>query len=331
MKAVICEEFGLPENLKTGEFPDPQPMGNQVLIQIESCGVSYPDLLIIQNKYQFKPELPFSPGGEVVGKITKAGECVKDLKIGDRVLALCRWGGFAEKVAVDSDRVFLLPDGISSEIAAASLYSLSTAYHGLKDRACLLEGETLLVLGASGAIGIAAVELGKAMGGKVIAAASSDEKLAYCKSKGADKAINYEAEDLKNRIKELTDGKGVDVVLDPVGGEYTEAALRGIGWKGRYLIVGFANGAIPKIPTNLPLLKGCSVVGVFWGNFSKVEPEQNMKNMGTLFQWISEGKVTGHEVDTYSLENAKNGILALQNRTNFKKGIIKIAQSDSYK
>lgn len=324
MKAIICEEFGLPENLKIGELPDPKPEGNQVLIHVEACGVSYPDLLIIQNKYQFKPELPFSPGGEVVGKIIEKGKNVSDFRVGDRVLALCRWGGFAEKVAVDSDRVFLLPDGISSEIAAGSLYSLSTAYHGLKDRANLLEGETLLVLGASGAIGIAAVELGKTMGAKVIAAASSDEKLAYCRSKGADEIINYESEDLKNRIKELTDQKGVDVIFDPVGGEYTEAALRGIAWKGRYLIVGFANGEIPEIPMNLPLLKGCSIVGVFWGNFSKVEAEQNRNNMNQLFQMILEDQISGHKIEEFTMNYAKQALLAIQDRSNFHKGIIRI-------
>ncbi|RAI95369.1 NADPH:quinone oxidoreductase family protein [Algoriphagus yeomjeoni] len=324
MKAIICAEFDLPENLKIAELPDPSAKENQVLIQVEVCGVSYPDLLIIQNKYQFKPELPFSPGGEVVGKITKVGAHVKELKIGDRVLALCRWGGFAEKVAVDSDRVFVLPNGISSQIAASSLYSLSTAYHGLKDRANLQTGETLLVLGASGAIGIAAIELGKAMGAKVIAAASSDEKLAYCKSKGADDTINYESEDLKNRIKELTDEKGVDVVLDPVGGKYTDPALRGMAWKGRYLVVGFANGEIPKIPMNLPLLKGCSIVGVFWGNFSKVEAEQNRLNLEQLNQWILDGKITGHEVEEYGLGNAKKALQAIQDRCTYIKGVVRI-------
>ncbi len=324
MKAIICEAFGSPENLTFGELPDPKPGKNQVLIQVEVSGVSYPDLLIIENKYQFKPELPFSPGGEVVGKIIDLGENVDRFKLGDRVLALCRWGGFAEKVAVDSDHVFVLPDGISSEIAAGSLYSLSTAYHGLKDRANLLEGETLLVLGASGAIGIAAVELGKALGAKVIAAASSDEKLAYCRSKGADETINYETEDLKNRIKELTEGKGVDVVLDPVGGKYTDPALRGIAWKGRYLIVGFANGEIPKIPMNLPLLKGCSIIGVFWGNFSKVEAKQNRRNMNQLYNWILEGKITGHAAVEYVLEDASKALSALQSRSNFNKGLVRV-------
>lgn len=324
MRAVICEEFGLPENLKIGELPDPSAKENQVLIQVEVCGVSYPDLLIIQNKYQFKPELPFSPGGEVVGKIIKVGEHVKELKIGDRVLALCRWGGFAEKVAVDSDRVFVLPDGFSSATAAGSLYTYSTAFHALKDRADLKAGEKVLVLGAAGGVGLAAVELAKAMGATVIAAASSEEKLALCESKGADELINYDTEDLKSRIKELTDGKGVDVILDPVGGKYTDPALRGIAWKGRYLIVGFAAGEIPQISMNLPLLKGCSIVGVFWGNFSKVEAEQNRRNMNQLYQWILDGKITGHEVEEYGLVNAINALKAIQDRGNFKKGVVRI-------
>jgi NADPH2:quinone reductase len=324
MKAVTCEEFGLPEVLRIGELPDPKPFKNQVLIQVDLCGVSYPDLLIIQNKYQFKPDLPFSPGGEVVGKIIELGEPINNLKIGDRVLALCRWGGFSEKVAVDIDRVFVLPDGISSEMAASSLYCSSTSFYALKDRAQLKAGETLLVLGASGGIGLAAVELAKAMGAKVIAAASSDEKLALCKSKGADETINYESEDLKNRIKELTNGTGVDVVLDPVGGKYTDSALRGIAWGGRFLIVGFANGEIPKIPMNLPLLKGCSIVGVFWSTFSKVEPEQNRENMNQLYQWVLEEKITGPNIEEYKLENAKNALLALQDRDNFKKGVVRV-------
>jgi NADPH2:quinone reductase len=324
MKAVICEKFGLPEMLKIGHLPDPKPVENQVLIQVEVCGVSYPDLLIIQNKYQFKPELPFSPGGEVVGKIIELGENVSDLKVGDRVLALCRWGGFAEKVAVDSDRVFVLPEGISSALAASSLYTYSTSFYALKDRGELKKGETVLVLGAAGGIGLAAVELAKAMGAKVIAAASTDEKLELCKSKGADETINYELEDLKIRIRELTNGRGVDLVLDPVGGKYTEQALRGIAWKGRYLVVGFANGEIPKIPMNLPLLKGCSLIGVFWGNFSKVEAEQNRRNFDQLCQWLVEGKIAGHSGVFYMLENSKNAVLALQERSNFLKGLVRV-------
>ncbi|PZX59643.1 NADPH2:quinone reductase [Algoriphagus ratkowskyi] len=324
MKAIICEAFGSPENLILGTLPDPKPGKSQVVIAVEVCGVSYPDLLILENKYQFKPELPYSPGGEVVGEIVELGENVDTLNVGDRVLALCRWGGLAEKVAVDSDRVFVLPHGISSEVAASSLYTYSTSFHALKDRAELKPGETVLVLGGAGGIGLAAIELAKIMGANVIAAASSDEKLALCKSKGADETINYESEDLKNRIKELTNGKGVDVIVDPVGGKYTEAALRGIAWKGRYLVVGFANGEIPKIPMNLPLLKGCAILGVFWGNFSEVEPEQNKSNMNQLYQWLIEGRITGHSAAVYELGEAKHALLSLEDRGNLTKGIVRV-------
>ncbi|MEP0714220.1 MAG: NADPH:quinone oxidoreductase family protein, partial [Algoriphagus sp.] len=248
MKAIICKEFGSLEKLELGELPDPKPTKDKVIVAVEACGVSYPDLLILENKYQFQPELPYSPGGEVVGRIIELGQNVSHLTVGDRVLALCRWGGFAEKVAVDTDRIFMIPSGIATETAAGSLYTYSTSLHALQDRAQLQAGETILVLGAAGGVGLAAVELAKAMGAKVIAAASSDEKLELTRQKGADAIINYESEDLKARIKDLTDGRGVDVVLDPVGGKYTEPALRAIAWKGRYLIVGFANGGIPQIP-----------------------------------------------------------------------------------
>ncbi|KPQ15141.1 MAG: NADPH2:quinone reductase Qor [Algoriphagus marincola HL-49] len=324
MKAVICEKFGLPETLKYGELPDPSPGPSQVLIQVDACGVNFPDVLIIQNKYQFKPELPFSPGGEVAGKVIEIGSEVKNVQVGDSVLALCGWGGFAEKVAVDSDRVFKLPSGLPSEIAATTLYTYGTSYHALKDRANLQPGETLLVLGAAGGVGLAAVELGKTMGAKVIAAASSEEKLALCKEKGAELTINYQKEDLKARIKELTQGKGVDVVYDPVGGDYTEAALRGMAWKGRYLIVGFANGEIPKIPMNLPLLKGCSILGVFWGQFSKLESEKSFQNIAQLMQWIQQGKISQHIGGRYSLEEAPQALNAILERKMLGKGVVKI-------
>lgn len=324
MRAIICKEFGSLENLFLDDIPSPTPASGEVLIQVKASGVSFPDLLILQNKYQFRPELPYSPGGEVAGQIISLGEGVQDWKVGDRVLALCRWGGFAEQVAVDADRVFSIPNGISAELAASSLYTYSTAFHALKDRANLEKGETLLVLGASGGIGAAAVELGKVMGATVIAAASSDEKLGFCERLGADDVINYKRENLKNRIKELAGRKGVNVVLDPVGGKYTEQALRGMAWKGRYLIVGFAGGEIPKIAMNLPLLKGCSIVGVFWGNFSKVEENKNRQNLNILTQWMLDGKIKGHEYETYSLKNAAEALKKMQSRELVGKAIIKI-------
>ncbi|MCS5490855.1 NADPH:quinone oxidoreductase family protein [Algoriphagus limi] len=322
MKAIICEQFGLPETLRFGELPDPVPGPNQVLIEVEACGVNFPDVLIIQNLYQFKPELPFSPGGEVAGKIIGIGEKVQNFKVGDFVLALCGWGGFAEKVVVDADRAFKLPAGLPAEIAATTLYTYGTSYHALTDRANLHSGETLLVLGAAGGVGLAAVELGKLMGAKVIAAASSSEKLELCREKGAELTINYETEDLKSRIKELTNGKGVDVVYDPVGGKFTEVALRGMAWKGRYLIVGFANGEIPKIPMNLPLLKGCSIVGVFWGQFSKLEPEKSFQNIAQLMKWIQEGKIKQHIGEHFSLEESPGALRAILDRKMLGKGVV---------
>ncbi|WP_144603594.1 NADPH:quinone oxidoreductase family protein [Algoriphagus algorifonticola] len=324
MKAIICQEHGMPESLIYGDLSDPKAAAKQIVIQVEACGVNFPDVLIIQNKYQFKPELPFSPGGEVAGKVIEVGEGVKQFKLGDSVLALCGWGGFAEKVAVDIDRVFPLPPGLPAEIAATTLYTYGTSFHALKDRAQLKEGETLLVLGAAGGVGLAAVELGTLLGANVIAAASSQEKLDLCKKKGASETINYEKEDLKNRIKELTGGKGVDVVYDPVGGNFTEAALRGMAWKGRYLIVGFANGEIPQIPMNLPLLKGCSIMGVFWGQFSKLESEKSFQNIRQLMQWIQEGKIQQHIGRKYSLEEAPEALQAILDRKMLGKGVVVI-------
>ncbi len=322
MNALICSHFGLPETLEVGELPDPQPSSGQVLIEVEACGVNFPDVLLIQNKYQFKPELPFSPGGEVAGKIIGIGENVEKFKIGDPVLALCGWGGFAEKVAVDADQVFAMPPGLSAAVAATTLYTYGTSYHALKDRANLQPGETLLVLGAAGGVGLAAVELGKLMGATVIAAASSEEKLVLCREKGASEVINYETEELKTRIKELTGGKGVDVIYDPVGGKYTESALRGIAWKGRYLIVGFANGEIPQIPMNLPLLKGCSIMGVFWGQFSKLEPKTSFQNIRQLVQWIHEGKIKQHVSKRYTLDESPEALTALLERKMLGKGVV---------
>lgn len=324
MKALLCNQFGLPETLSVKETPDPIPSSNQVLIALEACGINFPDVLIIQNKYQFKPELPFAPGGEVAGKIIALGDQVQGFQVGQPVLALCGWGGFAEKVAVDTDRVFPLPPGLSAEVAATTLYTYGTSYHALKDRANLQPGETLLVLGAAGGVGLAAVELGKLMGAKVIAAASSAEKLALCREKGADLILNYEIEDLKTRIKELTYGKGVDVVYDPVGGKFTESALRGMAWKGRYLIVGFANGEIPQIPMNLPLLKGCAIMGVFWGQFSKVEAKASFQNIHQLVTWIQEGKIKQHIGRTYRLEEAPEALQAILDRKMLGKGVVVI-------
>ncbi len=324
MKAVMCTSFGLPETLQLSDVPSPKIEDGEVLIKVKACGVNFPDVLIIQNKYQFKPTLPFSPGGEVSGVILEVGGKVKHLKKGDRVLALCGWGGFAEEVAVSSKRVFPMPDEMDFITAATTLYTYGTSYHALKDRATLNAGETLLVLGAAGGVGLAAVELGKVMGATVIAAASTDEKLTICKEKGADFTINYSTEDVKARVKEITNEKGVDVVYDPVGGSLAETALRSIAWKGRYLIVGFAAGDIPKFPSNLALLKGCAIVGVFWGSFAEREPQNSLKNFGVLLTMLKEGKIKQHIHKTYALDDAAQALTDLIERKVKGKAVIKV-------
>lgn len=326
MKAILCTEYGGPELLKYTETEDPSLGEKEVLIEVAACAVNFPDVLIIQNKYQFKPELPFSPGGEVAGVIASVGPGVKHLQIGQRVLALCGWGGFAEKVKVSADRVFPVPPFMGDITAASTLYTFGTAYHALKDRAELKAGETLLVLGASGGVGLAAVELGKVMGAKVIAAASTAEKLAICQEKGAEHLINYETGDIKDKIKGITEGKGVDVVLDVVGNKYAEPALRSMAWKGRYLVVGFAAGEIPKLPFNLALLKGCSVMGVFWGRFSSEEPKQSQQNLMELVGMIQAGKIKQHIYKTYSLEEAPQALKDMMERKVVGKAVVVVKE-----
>jgi NADPH2:quinone reductase len=275
---------------------------------VKAAGVNFPDTLIIQGKYQFKPEPPFSPGGEVAGVVKELGEGVSGVKPGDRVIASSTYGGFAEEMASDADRLVAIPDAMDYVPASAFILTYGTSYHALKDRAQLKAGETLLVLGASGGVGLAAVQLGKAMGARVIAAASSDAKLAVCKDNGADALINYGSEDLRARVKAITAGRGVDVVYDPVGGPYSEPALRDMAWNGRFLVVGFAAGDIPKVPLNLPLLKGCSIVGVFWGAFTRTEAERNRRNNEELMQLYLAGKVKPHIHATYPLERAAEAL-----------------------
>ncbi|MFN4144206.1 MAG: NADPH:quinone oxidoreductase family protein [Runella sp.] len=313
MKALLCKQYGPPETLVIEEITSPLPQPHQVLIEVKACGVNFPDTLIIEGKYQFKPAFPFSPGGEVAGIVKSVGENVKHLKVGDSVFALTGWGGFAEEVVVDAARVFPVPEGMDFQTAAAFLYTYSTSYHALKDRAQLQPGETLLVLGAAGGVGLAALNLGKIMGAKVIAAASSEDKLALCEEYGADGLINYEKEDLRQKLKELTGG-GVDVVYDPVGGRFAEPALRSMNWRGRYLVVGFAAGEIPALPFNLALLKGCSIVGVFWGAFTEREPKVNFQNVRELIGFYQEGKLKTHIHKTYSLEEAPQALYDMKER-----------------
>lgn len=314
MKAVLCESYGPPENLVVKETESLTPEKDEVIIQVKASGLNFPDTLIIEGKYQFQPEMPFSPGGEVAGIVKIVGEDVTHLKKGDRVMAGTGWGGFAEEVRGKATNVFPIPDSISFVQSAATMMTFGTSYHALVNRAALKAGETLLVLGAAGGVGTAAIQIGKALGAKVIAAASSDEKLAYCKSLGADFAINYSKEDLKTQTKALTDGKGVDVIYDPVGDKFTEPALRAIAWKGRYLVVGFAAGDIPKIPLNLPLLKGCSIVGVFWGGFFRNEPKVNAENFKTIVKWLEIGIVAAKVHKEYDLESVAEAMNELTNK-----------------
>ncbi|UJP65885.1 zinc-binding dehydrogenase [Mongoliitalea daihaiensis] len=322
MKAIICESYGLPDSLVYKEVANPEAGAKDVIIEVAACAVNFPDVLIIQNKYQFKPELPFSPGGEVSGVIKSVGSQVKHLHVGQRVLALCGWGGFAEEVKVSADRVFPIPPFMDDVTAASTLYTFGTSYFALKNRAQLKSGETLLVLGASGGVGLAAVELGKVMGARVIAAASTVDKLNSCQEKGADYLINYETEDIKERVKELTQGKGVDVVLDVVGDKYAEPALRSMAWKGRYLVVGFAAGEIPKFPLNLILLKGCSVMGVFWGRFSTEEVQASQQNLVELVGMIQAGKISQHIHQLYSLEESRRALQEMMERKVVGKAVV---------
>jgi NADPH2:quinone reductase len=314
----LCKAFGPPESLVLEDVEEPKPEANQVVVDVEACAVNFPDVLMIQDMYQFKPPLPFSPGAEVAGTVSAVGSDVTStsptLRVGDRVLASPGWGGLAEKVAVDARSAIKVPDGIDLVHASSFLYAYGTSHYALKDRGELKPGETLLVLGAAGGVGLAAVELGAAMGASVIAAASTDDKLELCREHGASMTINYATEDLKTQVRELTGGAGVDVVYDPVGGKYSEPALRSTAWEGRFLVIGFADGEIPKIPLNLALLKGCSIVGVFWGAFVGREPQRHRENIAELLDWWKQGKLHPHVSNTYPLERASEAIRELADR-----------------
>ncbi|MCU0470563.1 MAG: NADPH:quinone oxidoreductase family protein [Arcicella sp.] len=324
MKAVLCKTFGLPETLVVEDVSSPVATQGKVVISVKACGVNFPDTLIIQGKYQIKPPMPFSPGGEVSGIIKEVGERVSHLKVGDKVFSLTGFGGFAEEVVADAKTTLRMPEGMDFITASSVMYTYGTSYHALKNRAVLQAGETLLVLGAAGGVGLAAVELGKIMGARVIAAASTDEKLELCKQYGASEVINYSTEDLRERIKQITAGKGVDVIYDPVGGAYTEPAFRSIAWKGRYLVVGFAAGDIPNLPLNLPLLKGASVVGVFWGAFASNEPQQSMQNFQELLGFIANGNLKPHVHAQYPLEQAPTALNEILNRKVMGKVVVSV-------
>ncbi len=291
MFAWSCDNPVGVEALVWKELPTPEPGPGQVRIAIEAASLNFPDLLMVQNKYQMKPPLPFVPGAEYAGVVEAVGPQVTQLRPGQRVACLSGTGGFATHTLAPAALCLPLPPGFGAVDAAAFIMTYATSYHALLDRAQLQAGETVLVLGAAGGVGTAAIQIAKAAGARVIAAASSEDKCALCTTLGADATINYTTTALRDALKDLTGGKGPDVVYDPVGGEHTEAALRAIAWRGRYLVVGFAAGPIPNVPLNLPLLKGASIVGVFWGEFAKREPQANTAMMGTLAQWYAQGKI----------------------------------------
>jgi NADPH:quinone reductase len=314
MKAVLCKAFGPPESLAIEEVEPLKPGKGQVVISVKACGVNFPDALIIQGKYQSKPPFPFTPGSEVSGIVKELGEGVDFFKVGTHVMGFIGMGGFAEEVVADASQIIPMPHTLDFPTASAFLLTYGTSHHALKDRAQLQQGETLMVLGAAGGVGLAAVEIGKAMGARVIAAASSNEKLEVCKQHGADEVINYSTEDLRDRIKQLTGGKGIDVAFDPLGGDYSEPVLRSMAWGGRFLVIGFASGDIPRIPLNLPLLKACSIVGVFWGSFMERDPKQGRENFLELITWMNEGKLKPHVSATYPLEHVADALNDLMER-----------------
>lgn len=314
MRAVLCKEYGPPETLVVEDVPSPKPGKGQVKIGVHACGVNFPDTLIIEGKYQIKPEMPFSPGSEVSGEILEIGEGVSDYKPGDRVIGMTGWGGFAEEVVADTKRIMPLPESMDYLTGAGFAMTYGTSYYALKQRGRLMPGETLLVFGASGGVGLAAVEIGKAMRARVIAGASTDEKLQVAKEHGADELLNYSKEKIRERVKELTDGKGADVIYDPVGGDAFDEAMRCINWDGRLLVIGFTSGRIPQAPANLILLKTISVVGVFWGNFTARDPKTNAENFQQLFRWHAEGKLKPLISAQYPLEKAADALHAILQR-----------------
>ncbi len=314
MKAVLCREFGPPETLVVEDIAEPELGPGEARVAVAACALNFFDTLIIQNRYQLKPGLPFSPGGEFSGVVEAVGEGVKSVRPGDRVIGYPGWGAAREKIVLYADRLVAVPDELDLEAAAGILIAYGTALHALKDRADLKSGETLAVLGASGGTGIAAVELGKLMGARVIACASSPDKLSFCAKHGADEGIDYAKDSLRDRLKELTDGRGVDVVYDAVGGNFAEQALRATAWLGRYLVIGFAAGDIPRIPLNLALLKGLDIKGVFWGRFLEEDPEAGRANDRQLIQWVADGKLSTPVHKRFPLDQAAEALATIARR-----------------
>jgi len=313
MKALICNEFGSTKNLTLEEVKSPEPGAGQVLIDVHAAGINFPDVLTVQGKYQFKPSLPFIPGIEVSGVIKKVGKDVKMRKVGDEVISTLQTGAFASEVVTSENSTFL-KGNMSFEQAAGFALTYGTSYYALKQRARLVAGETVLVLGAAGGVGVATIQLAKAMGANVIAAASNDTKLDFAEEAGADLRINYTNENLKERVKELTNGQGADVIYDPVGGDFSEQAFRAIAWNGRFLVIGFASGPIAKMPLNLALLKGASLVGVFWGSWSAREPNESQNNFSELIKMVDDKKFTPLVTEIFKLEDHASAFACIEER-----------------
>ncbi|BDP43501.1 NADPH:quinone oxidoreductase (plasmid) [Deinococcus aetherius] len=314
MRALICDHFDEPEALTVQSVPDPTPGPGQVVLDVEAAGVNYPDALMVQGLYQVKPPFPFTPGAEAAGVVSAVGEGVQGIQLGQRVVAFTGTGAFAERLLAPANAVMPLPEGMDAAVAASLPLAYGTSMHALVDRAQLQPNETLLVLGAAGGVGLAAVMIGKALGARVIAAASTQEKLTLAREHGADETLNYAEGDLRGGLKTLTGGKGPDVIFDPVGGDLAEPAFRSIGWGGRYLVVGFAGGDIPRLPLNLPLLKGASLVGVFWGEFARRDPRGNARNLARLAGWVGDGTIRPLVSERYPLERAPVALRALLDR-----------------
>ena len=332
MKAMLSTAPGGPETLELTELPQPEPKKGEVRIRVRTAGLNFPDTLIIQDLYQMKPPRPFAPGGEVAGDVDAIGEGVKNLAVGDRVLAMSGFGGFATEMCIDAGRVMKIPDAMPYDEASCLVLTYGTSHHALKNRAEIKAGESLLILGAAGGVGAAAIELGKAAGAKVIAAVSSEEKAQFCRDLGADETIVYSRDmddraaqkEFSNQIKQLAGGDGVDVVYDAVGGAYAEPAVRALAWKGRYLVVGFPAG-IPKIPLNLTLLKGCQIVGVFWGAHTLREPKAHAENMADLYRMYAEGKIKPRISARFPLEKAADALTLMQDRKVLGKVVLDVA------
>jgi NADPH2:quinone reductase len=314
MKALLCKQYGGPDDLVIEDIAEPAAGPGEAIVDVKAAALNFFDTLIIAGKYQTKPAMPFSPAAEFAGVVKSLGSGVTGVKIGDRVLGYLGYGAARERIVVKADRLIPIPDALDFDRAAGVVVTYGTTLHALKDRAHLREGETLAVLGASGGVGLAAVELGKTMGARVIACASSDDKLAFVKKHGADDTINYASDNLKEALRRVTGGRGADVIYDPVGGPYAEQALRSIAWKGRFLVVGFAAGEIPKIPLNLALLKGCDIVGVFWGSFIERDPAGHRANTRQILDWVAAGKLSAHVQATYPLADAAAALKALAAR-----------------